>query len=666
MTPRTGTPPGSFPPAEAPSGGSVAAPRSAPLGRRRAALVLLLGALIGTAASAAEPELVRQRAAYRDALDHLVAGRSRSFRQAKARLGAYVLYPYLEYHELESRLADASDDEMRRFRDAHAGLPVTRLLFRRWLRLLGERREWRRFLAHYAPGSDDPATLRCYHLRALYGVGRREEALARTPELWVAGKSQPAACDPLFETWIAGGRLTQELAWERLQLALRADQQGLAGYLLRFFDERHRPLARALHDVHREPRRVTRAERFTTDDARSRAVIRHGLQRLAREDPRAADAAWRGYRRSHSFSDAERAEVEGAIRIAMAGEGRFPEPRPEAPSSEVAEAVARAAILRQRWPELRYWVERLPAEARQRGRWRYWHARALEATQPDSPRPRAAWETLARERSYYGFLAAQRIGAGFRLNNAAGEPDPAELARLRGVAAVQRALELYAVDDRVNARREWRRILPELDTDERVHALHLVVRSGWTAQGIRLANLAGLRDRLDFRFPVVHHTDFRRVSDESAVPYSFLVAIARQESLFDPHGLSSAGAQGLMQLMPATAREVALRMGRAAPSLEELRTPALNLEIAAHHLASLSARYGDSRPLVAAAYNAGASRLRRWIKDAGGTPMDVWIESIPFRETRNYVKNVLAFAVVYGQLADQPVPLLHPHEMVVP
>ena len=631
-----------------------------------AALALLLGALIGTAASATESELVRQRAAYRAALDHLVAGRSRSFRQAKAQLTGYALYPYLVYHELESRLADASDEEMRRFREAHAGLPVTRLLFRRWLRLLGERREWRRFLAHHEPGSDDPPTLRCYHLRALYGAGRREEALARVPELWVAGKSQPEACDPLFQTWIADGRLTQALAWERLQLALRADQQGLAGYLLRFFDEQQRPLARALHDVHREPHRVTRTGRFASDDPRTRAVIRHGLQRLAREDPRAADTAWRGYRRSHSFSEAGRAEVEGAIRVAMAGEGLFPEARPEAPASGVAEAVARAAIHRQEWSEVRYWIERLPAGTLEGERWRYWHARALEATHPDSPRPRAAYEALARERNYYGFLAAQRIGAAFRLNNAEGEPDPAELERLRGVAAVQRALELYAVGDRVNARREWRRILPELDTGERVHALHLVVRSGWTTEGIRLANQARLHDRLDFRFPLVHQADFRRVSRESDVPFSFLVAIARQESLFDPHGLSSAGAQGLMQLMPATAREVAKRMGRAAPSVEELRVPALNLEIAAHHLAGLSARYGDSRPLVAAAYNAGAGRLRRWIKDAAGTPMDVWIESIPFRETRNYVKNVLAFAVVYGQLTDQPVPLLHPHEMVVP
>ena len=634
---------------------------------RRACVVLaLLATSVATAASAAEPELFGQRAAYRAALAHLAAGRSRSFQEAKSQLGDYALYPYLEYHELESRIEIASDAEMGRFRDTYADLPVTRLLFRRWLKLSGKRREWRRFLAHYEPGSDSTTTLRCYHLRALYGTGRREEALARVPELWVAGKSQPKACDPLFETWRKGGRLTQDLVWERLRLALRANQQRLAGYLLGFFDAQHRPWAQALYDVHRDPRRVTRAERFATDSARSRAVLRHGLKRLAREDPRAADAAWRGYRRSHAFSDAARAEVEDAIRIAMAGEGVFPDPRPEAPAEEVAKAVARAAILRQNWPEVRYWIERLPAEALAAQRWRYWHARAGAAMRPDSPHSRAAYEALARERSYYGFLAAQRIGAEVRLNNAAGQPDPAGMERLRNVAAVNRALELYAVGDRVNARREWNRILPDLDAEERIHAVYLVVRSGWTAQGIRLANRARLRDRLDFRFPLVHHAEFRRVDHTTTVPHSFLIAIARQESLFDARGLSSAGAQGLMQLMPATAREVAKRAGLAVPSSEDLRIPAVNMEIAGYHLASLSARYGNSRPLVAAAYNAGASRLRRWIKDAGGTPMDVWIESIPFRETRNYVKNVLAFAVVYGQLMSEPVPLLYPHEMVVP
>jgi soluble lytic murein transglycosylase len=299
-------------------------------------------------------------------------------------------------------------------------------------------------------------------------------------------------------------------------------------------------------------------------------------------------------------------------------------------------------------------------------RWQYWFARALATTHLGSERARLAYRALADERDYYGFLAAERIGSEAQLNDSVHTLDAVQVNQLRRIPAVNRAVELYAVGDLLNARREWNRLVPQMDSSSQTHAAYLALQMGWTSQGIRIANVANLHDHLGLRFPVVYQEVFQRVSAITTVPHSFLIAIARQESAFDPRARSSANARGLMQLLHSTAGAAAKRAGLSAPSTTDLYNPAINVEISGHHLAALMARYGDRRPLVAAAYNAGQRRVDRWIKDASGTPTDVWIETIPFRETRNYVKNVLAFAQVYGQLLNSPIPMLQVHEATVP
>jgi soluble lytic murein transglycosylase len=276
------------------------------------------------------------------------------------------------------------------------------------------------------------------------------------------------------------------------------------------------------------------------------------------------------------------------------------------------------------------------------------------------------YRALAEERDYYGFLAAERIGSDAQLNRSEHILDPVQVNQLRRVPAVNRAVELYAVGDLINARREWNALIPKMDPRDQNHAGYLAQQMGWTSEGIRIANEARLFDNIDLRFPLVYQEVFQRISAITTVPHSFMIAIARQESAFDPQARSSANARGLMQLLPSTATAVAKRSGLPAPSAEDLYNPVANVEISGHHLARLMTRYGDRRPLVAAAYNAGQHRVDGWIKDASGTPIDVWIETIPFRETRNYVKNVLAFEQVYSQLLGSPTPMLAAHEATVP
>ncbi|MCZ6710285.1 MAG: transglycosylase SLT domain-containing protein [Gammaproteobacteria bacterium] len=616
------------------------------------------------AATPADRDLYQQRGAYKTALDHLRAGRTRSFRAAKAELASYALFPYLEYHELQSRLSAAKTDEVVNFRAAHPDLPVARIMYWRWLKRLGQRREWRRFLDNYET-ADDPA-LRCYRLRALYGTGQRETAFAEVGELWTVASSLPKACDPLLDVWIKAGHLTHEMAWERLQLTLAANQLQLSRYLHRFFDKRYKPWAQSLYNVHVNPALISRTSRYAADTELSRVVIEHGLRRYANRDSAAAEHAWHSYRKSHSFTEAEQRALDHAILIARADDGVFPTNRPPEIGAALAGGMSTAAVAQRNWSEAYFWIEQLPEDELSTNRWQYWFARALATTHLGSERARLTYRALAEERDYYGFLAAERIGSEVHLNRSEHTYNPVQVNQLRRVPAVNRAVELYAVGDLINARREWNALIPQMDSGDQNNAGYLVLQMGWTSQGIRIANEAGLFNNLDLRFPLVYQEVFRHISAITTVPHSFLIAIARQESAFDPQARSSANARGLMQLLPSTATTVAKRSGLRTPSTADLYNPVVNVEISGHHLARLMTRYGDRRPLVAAAYNAGQRRVDGWIKDASGTPVDVWIETIPFRETRNYVKNVLAFDQVYSQLLGSPTPMLHVHEATVP
>jgi soluble lytic murein transglycosylase len=642
---------------------------------------LASAAYAGDASAGANPRANEaDRAAYRAALAHLAAGNVERFDALRRELDGYVLRPYLDYRDLERRLRVAGEDEIRAFRAANPDLPVAGLLYRRWLRQLGARSDWVR-LARNPPEGAEPE-LQCQYLRARITTGDTS-AYAEVGPLWSVPHSQPRACDVLFERWIATGNLSQPVAWERLTRAVDGKQPALARYLLRFLHGDLADMGRLLYDAHMTPEAAIARARMRPDRPEIRTVLTHGLQRLAAADFERARRVWLDTRATHPLDPAQDAAVAAAILRAEGQTGSLEEPWPawlaQSAPVELAAALAQTAVNRQQWTAARYWIGQLDARSQAETRWRYWSARALGdsankvTNSRDDPGADAAtdddqaarYRKLARERDYYGFLAAAQVGLPAQLNAAPRAYDPAAAAALQALPAVRRALELYAVGDHLNARREWHALLPALDPNAQLHAAYVAQESGWIPQSILIANNASLHDHVDLRFPIAYPEVFATVSERTAVARPFLIAIARQESLFDPRARSAADARGVMQLLPGTATEVARRAALAPLRLGDLDEPAINVDLGGRYLARLLARYDHRRALAAAAYNAGPHRVDRWIRDRAGEPVDIWIENIPYGETRNYVKNVLAFTQVYGQLLDSPQPMFAPHEIVV-
>ena len=617
--------------------------------------LLLAGACLSPAGDAQADERDRER--FLAAERAVAAGDAPAVERALRALRDYPLQPYLEMAWAERRMRRIGDDEMASLLSRHASIPTVTALRRRWIEVLARRGRWQRIAdqapAHAASGDREPETA-CRVAEALWRAGDRAAAWPRVAALWPTGRSLPDACDPVLAAWREAGGLTADLAWQRAALAVRAGNPRLARYLRRYLAASDRTLLDTWLAFRRDGRGLEeflRAGGF--DDPRRRQVLMDGVERLAARDPSAAA------RLVERAGAAELPDTVGAAlrarvarHLARAGDDEAFRWLDGVRDPRALAAGAVLAIADAHWSRVSALVAAMPAEQAAEERWRYWSARArLLAGDADA---RAPLEAMARERSYYGFLAARHLGLDYRLGHARTEPDPAVLDAVASRPAARRALEWHALERPVAARREWRELLHALPDAQLDAATHIAHAHGWHEAAIRSAARAQRWNDLEVRFPLAHEDAVVHASTRSGLSPARIYAVVRQESAFMEDVRSSAGALGLMQVLPGTARAVARRAGLRRPRASDLLDPDRNLLLGSLYLARLERRYAGHPVLASAAYNAGPSRVRRWQPDEA-VSSEVWIETIPFRETRRYVQRVLAYQVIYAhRLGEEP------------
>ena len=609
-----------------------------------------LASLAGPAAGAVCPDV--PDAAGRSAFVKAERSPPRSrgaWERLRSELGGYPLFPYIELARVRDDLSKAGAPGIEAFLQRYDGEPVTFRLQRRWLRQLAARGEWRKFVEWY-PGGDS-VDLRCHHARALLKTGDEAAALSAAGSLWMSGRSRPKACDPVFAVWLESDRFSPSLAWQRFGLAMGRGSIRLARYLERFLEPADRRLAAAWRAVHKDPRSVGTI-RLDGEPSKVEAVLAHGLERLAGRDPAAAVKALAKVEARTGLGAEAYAGVARRIGLSFAADH---EPRAidwlwRVDAAHADDLVLRwriaAAVLHSRWSKALEGIASLPDEERGRERWRYWRARALEAT-GRGEEARADYESLALERDYYGFLAADRSGMEYRFNHRPLDV-PAEVAdRVTAMPAVRRALELLALGRRVDARREWYALVRKLGEDELKAASWIAGCRDWHGRAILTIARTPERDDLELRFPVIYRSVVESAAERRGLSPATVYALIRQESAFIADARSPAGALGLMQIMPRTGRSLMKRIGRKWRSRNQLLAPDLNVELGTHYIRSLLSRTGGHHALATASYNAGPHRVRRWLPSEGEVEAAVWIDNIPFTETRRYVRRFFAYSAIY-------------------
>jgi len=636
----------------------------------RGRLLLLLScftlssALAVTSVQAAS--LAQQRLYYTEAKRALAKGDAGPYRRYAAALADYPLEPHLAYDELTARLKTASNAEIEKFLTEHGDLPQINWMKLRWLRWLAERGDWKTFLDYYDPQMNF-TELDCLYGQYQLSHGLIEEGNATAEKLWLVGKSQPEACDTLFRMWSSHGLLTEEKRWQRAKLAAEARNYGLASYLAKGLATRAVE-GQLLVEVAQKPQLLSQTARFAPATQAMADVVGLGLRRLARQDPEKALGLLDLYSKRMPFSAEEKVAIAREIGLTLAR--RFDaralpvmaEYDPELRDNTVSEWRMRLLLRLGRWNDAYQLSRQLPAELADTSRWRYWQARSLQLAQPHSREPIALYQPVGRGRDFYGFMAADQIKTPYRLNHKPLALDPKVVQRVRSTAGIRRALEFYARGEIVDARREWYHVSRLFDREELVAQARLAYEMDWYFPAIRSISQAQYWDDLEVRFPMAYQSILQREARNRGLHSSWVFAITRQESAFMADARSGAGALGLMQLMPATAKETARRFRIPLSSPQQVLAPEKNIQLGAAYLSQVHGQFNGNRILASAAYNAGPGRVRQWLRGASHLSYDVWVESIPFDETRQYVQNVLTYAVIYGQKLNAPQPLVEWHE----
>ncbi|WMC11407.1 transglycosylase SLT domain-containing protein [Oceanimonas pelagia] len=609
-----------------------------------------------------------QREQYRQAEQALVQGKTGEYRQLRQGLDGYPLVSYLDYRYLADRLKDIGIKDVRGFMVRYPDSLLADRLERQYLFRLARDQRWQEFLALY-PELPNSTELQCAHYRAKWATGHQAEAVKGAERLWLYGRSRPDACEPLFNAWKAQGGLNDEQVWQRMLLAYESGQSGLLKYLSGLLGGAARQSGELLVALDRNPALVAESERFSATNPRHQAAMAVALARLADRDPGLAMTLYPRYQRAPGLTSLQVAEVERSLaRRLMFNRTReyrgwLDRRLPEIGTDALFELRARLAIWEQDWRHLVDWIDRLPASEQNSSRWQYWRGRALASTGKQAAAD-AAWARAAGERDYYGFLAAQRSQRPFSLNRQAPPAAPDWQQAVTRWPAVARVAEWLALGNKAAARSEWYHLLGRVSEAEQLALGALALERGWHDKSILASIRAQAWDQLELRFPVVYREVFRGQAARLNLEEATLFAIARQESAFYEQARSPVGAGGLMQLMPATARETARKHGISGyRRADDVYVPEVNVQLGASYFKELLERYQGNRIPAIAAYNAGPGRINRWLEDSASRPLDVWVENIPYKETRGYVQNVLAYSVIYQDMLGKKKTFVTPLEL---
>ena len=634
-------------------------------------VTLALAPLLGMAASTPSPDP-----------DPIVEAREALRKKDKSRLAAlrtkvnaarHPLALWVEYWDLSNRLGEARADEVEAFYERWRGSYVEDRLRNDWLLELGRRRDFPALTRDFALfRMNDDREVSCYALLAEHLAGRDVREAARLA--WFAQRDIDDGCMLMASTLFEARRLGPDDIWRKARSAIENNRPAAAKAAAGLLGS---PVAREIQELLDNPLHWLRKP---GGSAHRMELNLLALMRVAANDTDVA-AGLLEDRWQHSLGP-ERA----AWAWAYAGRQAAFRLQPEATDyyrrawsllkkdvttpgwtdetvAWSARAALRAAPGQDRWALLLRTMEAMAPSEQRDPAWAYWRARALLATaakaeagdaQRDEARRQLA--AMASPWHFYGQHAAEDLGLKLVLPAAPAPLTSAEKDAAAANPGLARALSLTFLGLRDEARREWNFTLRGMNDRE----LQASARLACDASDWQLCINTGERTRAEvdvtLRYPMPFATEISRAALAAGLEPALVFGLIRQETRFMTALRSSAGASGLMQLMPATARWVARKLGLEFKP-EQINDPELNLRLGTQYLKLVLDDLGGSLPMAAAAYNAGPGRPRRWREGAVLEPA-AWAENIPFHETRDYVKKVMSNASIYAALLDSQPPQL--------
>lgn len=568
-------------------------------------------------------------------------------------LDDYPLQHYLRYEQLLDRWKRITPRasairELNAFEVSSGDAGLTRRLTHTLQKRLATTGQWSRFLglkkSRYARG------MPCTTLRARFEAGAVRGFDKAALELWMQPSRSSRTCRGVLETLEARHTPPLSAIWERIYRAIEANEPRLVRDTYRHLSKADRREVERWLKARSNPRPLLTGGRLKRDTPLNRRIVSDLIVRWSRQDTQAAMKHWLEIRDDYTFFADRYYDTHRAVAM-RAAYRRMPEAyfwlnafEADADDLELLEWRVRTALLAGNWGNVLSSLSGLPRQERLEDHWAYWEARALAATGLPSEAERI-YRRIADLQSWHGFLASDQLGLPYNIKDEPVEPEAEMLSRLQQRPEYVRAREYHAVELAWEGRREWNDALEGLNPDELAVSAWLADQWGLYDRAIFSAGKAERQRALSLRFPILHRAAVDEAAARNRIDPAWIFGVMRRESAYMADIKSSAGAIGLMQLMPGTADYVAKLRGDVA-SRRNLTDPESNIGFGSYYLRHVMDQFDDHMVLATASYNAGPHRSEKWlppkVMDA-----DIWIDTIPFTETRRYVRAVLAYTTIY-------------------
>ncbi|MDQ8038865.1 MAG: transglycosylase SLT domain-containing protein [Rickettsiella sp.] len=591
-----------------------------------------------------------QRKLFWQARQFLLTKHYQQFEQLKVRLLNYPLYPYLVYIKLKQQLAYQNSDEIDDFLETYNDTPLAHSLRVECLTQSAKNKDWSSFLHYYRPDHDNyDSTFQCHYFNALLATHQERKAYQAIPKLWLTLNSPSTSCKKVFSHWESVGGLNRKLIWEKLQYLIQQNNLAHIQHLAQFLPAKEKQQLRFWYKVHNQPLLIEQTEQFDDDNTIDRKILLDGIQRLAVKYPNELAETWPLLNKMYVLTESERQHALSTLAVSLArhadldADTWLKQIKPRYSDTVLREWRVRNQLLKGDWKKVLYWLDHLSSSEKKMPCWRYWRARALaENHQVDAAN--SLYHDLARQVDYYGVLASQRLKQPYhpKIQRIGGDN-----VALQQNPAIQRAQELYALGFNGDARREWQWALHSLSQPQLQAAAQLAKKWKWYDLAIIGAAKAKIHNDIKLRFPMAYRSSVLSVARKTHLNSAWIWAIMRQESAFMWNAKSSAGALGLMQIMPATGKNLAKQLNLHTINLLNSE---LNIRLGTTYLKHLLKVFDGNAVLATAAYNVGPTRIKNYQTLYHRLPNDVWVEILPWKETRDYIKSVSLARSIYGQV----------------
>lgn len=568
----------------------------------------------------------------------------------KLKAQAHLLSPYAEYWLLRLTINDSSNDAIERFIATHADYPFIEGLRGAYLQKLGDTQHWQKFADYFADYHGNDVGVSCYAAEA-YHRQPNAGSLAFAKPLWLSARPRPSGCDRLFDQMQKEGVIDEAAIWQRFRLALGANRVSLATSIAKRSKRYKRAYQKLLKQASSKPAKLLKSKQVSMKTRFGRELSLFALINLVKKDSWQGMKAFRKLEKQFNAEEASYFHGKLALYAAKRHEPEailwFQKATFEQLDHEQVSWYARTALRKQDWDWLLDIIAQMPNEIAQEARWRYWKARALQA-ENKKQQAMAIFRDLAPERHYYGWLARDEVKNYRPAKWNVYKPQKPDIDAIGKLPGVIRASALFQRDMRWEARREWYHAIEGFSDQQLLVAAAYANRQQWFDMAINTADKT--KDQHDFsmRYLMPYRSLMKQAAKRYKVDETWVHGITRQESRFMHYAKSHAGAQGLMQLMPTTARWAAKRAGVKGYKRQMIRDLNTNVSIGTYYLSYTLNSMHKNKIMATAGYNAGPSRAKRW---QAKQPLEgaIYAETIPFNETRVYVQRVMANTHMYAK-----------------